>query len=70
MVLLDTTFQVGFQPNDTATLSIEDVKPTGLGEFVLKTHNVDSNNMLTAETSVTTGTSNGYIMASSTLPQI
>ncbi len=63
---LDTTFQVGFQPNDTATLSIEDVKPTGLGEFVLKTHNVDSNNMLTAETSVTTGTSNGYIMASST----
>ena len=34
---LDTTFQVGFQPNDTATLSIEDVKPTGLGEYVLST---------------------------------
>ena len=38
------------QPNDTATLSIEDVKLTGLGEYVLKTHNVDSINMLTAET--------------------
>ena len=36
---LDTTFQVGFQPNDTATLSIEDVKPTGLGEYIFKTHN-------------------------------
>ena len=66
---LDTTFRL-VSPNDTATLSIEDVKPTGLGEFVLKTHNVDSNNMLTAETSVTTGTSNGYIMASSLSPQI
>ena len=26
MVVLDTTFQVDFQPNDTASLSIEDVK--------------------------------------------
>ena len=47
---IDTTFQVGFQPNDTATLSIEDVKPTGLGEFVLKSHVVDSGNMIPTET--------------------
>ena len=33
---VNTTFQVGFQPNDTAILSIEDVKPTGLGEFVVR----------------------------------
>ncbi|GIS17810.1 MAG: hypothetical protein CM15mP119_2140 [Alphaproteobacteria bacterium] len=43
---MDTTFQVGFQPNDTATLSIEDVKPTGLGEYILKTHNTNAANML------------------------
>ena len=35
----DTTFQVGFQPNDTAYLSIEDVRPQGLGEYVLSTSN-------------------------------
>ena len=34
---VNTTFQVGFQPNDTAILSIEDVKPTGLGEYVVRT---------------------------------
>jgi len=33
---VNTTFQVGFQPNDTAILSIEDVKPTGLGEYVVR----------------------------------
>ena len=41
---LDTTFQVGFNPNDTATLSIEDVKPTGLGEYVLSTSTVNADN--------------------------
>ena len=35
----DTTFQVGFQPNDTANLSIEDIRPQGLGEYVLSTSN-------------------------------
>ena len=29
----NTAFQIGFQPNDTAILSIENVDPTGLGEF-------------------------------------
>ena len=38
----DTTFQVGFQPNDTATLSIEDVRPSGLGEYILSTSNIDA----------------------------
>ena len=38
----DTTFQVGFQPNDTATLSIEDVRPSGLGEYILTTSNIDA----------------------------
>ena len=32
---VNTTFQVGFKPNDTAILSIEDVKPTGLGEYTV-----------------------------------
>ena len=48
---LDTTFQVGFQPNDTATLSIEDVKPTGLGEYILKTSVQNAENYLIDETS-------------------
>ena len=33
MVILPTAFQIGFQPNDTAILSIENVDPTGLGIF-------------------------------------
>ena len=59
---LDTTFQVGFQPNDTATLSIEDVKPTGLGEYILKTHVTNADNMLTVEKTVTAGTTSGKIV--------
>ncbi len=43
----DTTFQVGFQPNDTATLSIEDVRPSGLGEYILSTSNIDASNVAT-----------------------
>ena len=43
----DTTFQVGFQPNDTATLSIEDVRPSGLGEYILSTSNIDSSTVAT-----------------------
>jgi hypothetical protein len=46
---LDTTFQVGFQPNDTATLSIEDVKPTGLGEYILSTSVTNAENYLQTE---------------------
>ena len=34
---VNTTFQVGFAPSDQAILSIEDVKPTGLGEYILRT---------------------------------
>ena len=37
----DTTFQIGFTANDTATLSIEDVRPQGLGEYVMSTSNSD-----------------------------
>ena len=59
---LDTTFQVGFQPNDTATLSIEDVKPTGLGEYILKTHNTNAANMLTVEKTASTGTTSGLLV--------
>jgi flagellin len=44
----DTTFQVGFQPNDTATLSIEDVRPSGLGEYILSTSNIDASTVATA----------------------
>jgi len=33
----NTAFQIGFQPNDTAILSIENVDPTGLGEYLTKT---------------------------------
>jgi len=59
---LDTTFQVGFQPNDTATLSIEDVKPTGLGEYILKTHVTNAANMLTVETTAPAGTTSGLMV--------
>ena len=34
---VNTTFQVGFKPNDTAILSIEDVKPTGSGSPYFRT---------------------------------
>ena len=44
-----TTFQVGFQPNDTATLSIEDVKPTGQGEYILSTSVTNAENYLQTE---------------------
>jgi len=44
----DTTFQVGFQPNDTATLSIEDVRPSGLGEYILSTSNIDASTTATS----------------------
>ncbi|XDZ62998.1 flagellin [Alphaproteobacteria bacterium LSUCC0396] len=33
----NTAFQIGFMPNDTAILSIENVDPTGLGEYLTKT---------------------------------
>ena len=33
----NTAFQIGFQPGDSAILSIENVDPTGLGEFILDT---------------------------------
>ena len=59
---LDTTFQVGFQPNDTATLSIEDVKPTGLGEYILKTSVTNAENYLIDETSpMVAGTETAHI---------
>jgi flagellin len=33
----NTAFQIGFQPGDSAILSIENVDPTGLGEYLLNT---------------------------------
>lgn len=33
----NTAFQIGFQPNDSAILSIENVDPTGLGEYLVST---------------------------------
>ena len=33
----NTAFQIGFQPGDSAILSIENVDPTGLGEYILDT---------------------------------
>jgi flagellin len=33
----NTAFQIGFQPGDSAILSIENVDPTGLGEYLVKT---------------------------------
>ena len=57
---LDTTFQVGFQPNDTATLSIEDVKPTGLGEYILSTSVTNAENYLQTESEpLVAGTTSG-----------
>ncbi len=35
--------------NDTATLSIEDVKPTGLGEYILSTSVTNAENYLQTE---------------------
>ena len=64
---LDTTFQVGFNPNDTATLSIEDVKPTGLGEYVLSTSNTNAENYLQEEsTPVAAGTTDNHIASEGT----
>ena len=63
---IDTTFQVGFQPNDTATLSIEDVKPTGLGEFILKTDVINSGNRIVTESLATTSTTSNNIVNSGT----
>ena len=64
---LDTTFQVGFNPNDTATLSIEDVKPTGLGEYVLSTSTVNAENYLQEESSPSVaGTSSDLIASEGT----
>jgi flagellin len=40
----NTAFQIGFQPNDTAILSIENVDPTGLGEYLTKTDQVTNDN--------------------------
>ena len=36
----NTAFQIGFQPNDTAILSIENVDPTGLGEYLTKSDQI------------------------------
>ena len=33
----NTAFQIGFQPGDSAILSIENVDPTGLGEYLMAT---------------------------------
>ena len=33
----NTAFQIGFQPGDSAILSIENVDPTGLGEYIVDT---------------------------------
>jgi len=33
----NTAFQIGFQPGDSAILSIENVDPTGLGEYLVST---------------------------------
>ena len=49
----DTTFQVGFQPNDTATLSIEDVRPSGLGEYILSTSNIDADTTASSVSEIT-----------------
>ena len=40
----NTAFQIGFNPNDTAILSIENVDPTGLGEFRTTTDQVKNSN--------------------------
>jgi flagellin len=40
----NTAFQIGFQPGESAILSIESVDPTGLGEFVLNTDQLVNSN--------------------------
>jgi flagellin len=61
----DTTFQVGFQPNDTAYLSIEDVRPQGLGEYVLSTSNQNVADVVigAASSTRTTSTPSGITAA-------
>ena len=69
----DTTFQVGFQPNDTATLSIEDVRPSGLGEYILSTSNIDASTVATQSASVANKVTTAITAAeapSSTFPSI
>ena len=53
----DTTFQIGFQANDTATLSIEDVRPQGLGEYVLTTSNSNVADVVIGNATATRATS-------------
>ncbi|MDA7799542.1 flagellin [Alphaproteobacteria bacterium] len=56
----DTTFQIGFTANDTATLSIEDVRPQGLGEYVLSSSNNNvADVVIGAAVSTRTGTTAG-----------
>jgi len=73
----DTTFQIGFTANDTATLSIEDVRPQGLGEYVMSTSNSDVADVVigasaatrtftvagNAASGTTTSTSSGFTLA-------
>jgi len=40
----NTAFQIGFQPNDTAILSIENVDPSGLGEYLTTTDQITNAN--------------------------
>ena len=40
----NTAFQIGFQPNDTAILSIENVDPSGLGEYLTTTDQITNPN--------------------------
>jgi flagellin len=39
----NTAFQIGFQPGDSAILSIENVDPTGLGEYLVDTDQLRGN---------------------------
>ena len=40
----NTAFQIGFQPGESAILSIESVDPTGLGEYLLDTDQLRNSN--------------------------
>ena len=40
----NTSFQIGFQPGDSAILSIENVDPTGLGEYLVGTDQLVNSN--------------------------
>jgi len=40
----NTAFQIGFQPGDSAILSIENVDPTGLGEYLVGTDQLVNSN--------------------------